>query len=90
MPALYAGTERTNREYSPHPAAEDSTRSSPLAGLDKGPSNLLMRLRVDVEVVGPHPLRARMAQSLSETLERYARQRPPGASGLRRTDSVSA
>ena len=36
----------------------------------------LMRLGADVEVVAPPALRARMAQSLSETLEHYARQRP--------------
>jgi predicted DNA-binding transcriptional regulator YafY len=35
----------------------------------------LMRLGADVEVVGPPALRARMQQSLRETLEQYAPRR---------------
>ncbi|HYR00508.1 MAG TPA: WYL domain-containing protein, partial [Casimicrobiaceae bacterium] len=46
----------------------------PIESVEYGVSEL-MRLGSDVEVVGPPALRARMAQTLSETLEHYAHQR---------------
>jgi predicted DNA-binding transcriptional regulator YafY len=46
----------------------------------------LMRLGADVEIIAPRALRARMAQALTEALERYAprRARAPSADGARR------
>ena len=52
--------------------------TTPIESVEYGVGEL-MRLGADVEVVAPPALRARMAQSLSETLEHYARQRPPRA-----------